>query len=122
MTDVPEDYVFLFCERLRQIRKRLGYNIEELSNFTGLSFGQIQRIEGSLLKKNQEILQRGGDGRASTIITLLTFYNQRISIDFLFNFKIPVSEIPLEKRVDEEIAREKILSLIERVKELANYI
>ena len=117
-----DNAVFLVCERLRLLRKRLDLNIEDVAGQTGLSFSQIQRIEGSVVKKKSVVIQRGGDGRASTVITLLVFYAKRISIDFLLNFNMPVSDIPLNKDLEKEIAREKILSLIERVQEVARFL
>jgi transcriptional regulator with XRE-family HTH domain len=122
MTSIPDNSVFIFSDRLRQLRKRLGFKIDDLSTETGLSFGQIQRIEGSLSKKNGETLYRGGDGRASTLIILLIFYAKQISLDLLLDFNKPVADIPLTKRTDKAIAREQILTLIERVQEIANYL
>jgi transcriptional regulator with XRE-family HTH domain len=122
MINIPENANFIFCDRLRQLRKRLGLKIDDVSKETGLSFGQIQRIEGSLAKKNGETLYRGGDGRASTLIILLIFYSQRISLDMFLDFNKPVSDIPLTKKIDKVIAREQILTLIERIQEIADRI
>jgi transcriptional regulator with XRE-family HTH domain len=117
-----DDIVFIFCDRLRQLRKRLNLNIEDLSEKTGLSFGQIQRLEGRLVRKNNAIYKRGAEGRANTLIILLMYYSQRISLDLLVNFKMSVSEIKLDKVIGKDIAREKILSLIKSMREIAEYI
>jgi hypothetical protein len=69
-----ENEVFILCDRLRQLRNRLNLNIEDLALQTGLSYGQIQRLEGSIAKRNNMLHPRGAEGKASTIIMLLIFF------------------------------------------------
>lgn len=117
-----ENEVFILCDRLRQLRNRLNLNIEDLALQTGLSYGQIQRLEGSIAKRNNMLHPRGAEGKASTIIMLLIFYAKEISIDLLLNFNLPVAEIPLTKKIGKEIAREKISAIVDQIYEIAKYM
>jgi len=120
--DNVDNYILTFCDRLRKLRKRLNLNIEDLALRTGLSFNQIQRIEGDARTKNEAVIKAGGQGRISTLLVLLEYYNQRVSLDALFNFNIPVSEIPLDKGVSKTIARDKVISIIQSMEEVAKYM
>jgi transcriptional regulator with XRE-family HTH domain len=120
MTD-NDSYVFNLCDRLRKLRKRLNLNIEDVADRSGLSFNQIQRLEGDIRKDNT-IVKKGGKGTVSTIVTLLNFYGQKVSLDALFNLNIPVAEIQLTKGVEKEISRTKLLTLIEDIREIALYL
>jgi hypothetical protein len=95
-------------------------NIEEVAGCTGLTFNQIQRLEGDI--RNSRTIKKGADGRVPTLIILLDFYGKRISLDSLFNFHIPVENISLNKRTEKEIAKEQILSLIEYMQNIAKYL
>jgi transcriptional regulator with XRE-family HTH domain len=117
-----EIYISTFCDRLRKLRKRLNLNIEDLALRTGLSFNQIQRIEGDARVKNDAVIKSGGQGRVSTLLVLLEYYSRRVSLDALFNFNIPVSEISLDKSVSQSIAREKVISIIQHLGEVAQYM
>jgi transcriptional regulator with XRE-family HTH domain len=120
--DENEKLVYMFCDRLRKLRKRLNMNIEEVAERTGLSFNQIQRIEGDVRMKDGKVIKKGADGRIPTLIILLDFYSKRVSLDSLFNFNVPVTDLSLNKGTEIEIAKEKILSLIKDIKEVAAYL
>lgn len=112
----------IFCVRLRQVRKLLNYRIADIAVRTGLSPGQIQRLEGCETKQRGKVIYSGADGRARTLIALLLYYSQHISIDMLFDFNIPVTDIPLDKVVKNDIAKAKISTLIEQLHEVIKYL
>ena len=117
-----EIYISTFCDRLRMVRKRLNLRMEDVALRTGLSFNQIQRIEGDARKKGDAFIKSGGQGRISTLLILLEYYSRRMSLDALFNFNIPVSEIPLDKGVSKTITREQVLNIIKSIEEIAKNI
>jgi len=114
--------VQMFCYRLRQLRKRLNLTIEELALRTNLKFAQIRRTEVSITKTKNEVHYKGADGKLSTLVTLLMFYSQYVSLDLLANFKVPVNEIPFNKGLEKELTKEKILALIEQMTEITKYL
>ena len=59
-------------ERLRQIRKRLGITQKELAIATRLSQSAVSRLEN------------GEEVYASVLQTMLLYYHEKISLDFLF--------------------------------------
>jgi len=122
MTEDIDDKVFVFCERLRQVRKLFNFRIVDLAERTGLSYGQIRRLEGEVTKKNNKTIKTGGEGVARTLIILLLYYCQRISIDMLLNLNIPVETIPIDKGVEKDITREKLIKLIGNMHELIQFL
>ena len=122
MTEDIDDKVFVFCERLRQVRKLFNFRIVDLVERTGVSFGQIRRLEGEATKKNNKIIKSGGDGTARTLIILLLYYSQRISIDMLLNFNIPVDTIPIDKGVEKDITKEKLIKLIGNIHDVIKFL
>jgi transcriptional regulator with XRE-family HTH domain len=118
-------FVFGFCDRLRKLRKRLNLNIEEVAEHCGLTFNQIQRLEGDIRTNGEKtaIKKSGANGTVSTILILLNFYTQKVSLDTLFDMNIPVADIPLTiNSVVKEISRTKLLALIDDLKEIADYM
>jgi transcriptional regulator with XRE-family HTH domain len=79
MTD-NETFVFSFCDRLRKLRRRMNLNIEDVAERCGLTFNQIQRLEGDIrMKDNKPIVKKSGaNGTVLTILTLLNFYGNCI--------------------------------------------
>ena len=63
----------LLGERLRQVRKHLGITQKQLAVETHLSQSTISRLEN------------GEEVYSSVITTILHYYQQRISIDYLFS-------------------------------------
>jgi len=122
MNEFSDNTIFVFCDRLRQVRKKFNLTIEELALRTELNYTQIRRLEGKITQKNNKKVYHGGDGRAVTLITLLFFYSQRISIDMLMNFSIPVSEIPFDKGIEKNITKEKLLQLMTGMRDLLTYM
>ncbi|MDR2126814.1 MAG: helix-turn-helix domain-containing protein [Prevotellaceae bacterium] len=123
MTD-NDMFVFGFCDRLRKLRKRMNLNIEDVAERCGLTFNQIQRLEGDMrMRDNETVIKKSGaNGTIPTILTLLNFYGQKVSLDMLFDLNIPVADIPLTKAAVNEISRTKLLTLIDDLKEIARYI
>jgi len=117
-----ENLVYGFCDRLRKLRKHLNMTIEDLASKTGLTFAQIQRLEGELSQNSSIVIKKGGEGRASTLIILLHYYCAHISLDLLFNFNVPVKDLLTNKKAEKEIAKEKIKSIIPYLKEIAGYL
>lgn len=56
---------------LRSERKRLGLNLIQASEATGVDFGFIRRIEIGEVMPGLEILQRLADGYETTLVTIL---------------------------------------------------
>ena len=122
MDDCIENKVFAFCMRLRELRKFFNFTVNDLSLRTGLTFAQIRRLEGTITQKNNKIIKSGANGTASTLIVLLLYYSQRISIDMLLNFTIPVNEIPIDKGVEKDITREKLINLIGEIHDVLKFL
>jgi transcriptional regulator with XRE-family HTH domain len=122
MNEFSDNPVFVFCDRLRQIRRKLNLTIEEVALRTGLNYTKIRRLEGSISRKNNKNVYKGCDGRAETLIILLNFYSQRMSIDMLLNYSIPVSEIPFDQAIVKNITKEKIIKIMGNMKELLQYM
>jgi transcriptional regulator with XRE-family HTH domain len=95
-------------------------NLEEVAEKTGLTFNQIQRLEGEI--NGSEIVKKGGDGKIATILTLLDYYGKRVSLDALFNVNVPTADISINKGTEKEIVREKILTFFEDIKEIVKYL
>jgi len=108
--------------RLRELRKFFNFTVNDLSLRTGLTFAQIRRLEGTITQKNNKIIKSGANGTASTLIVLLLYYSQRISIDMLLNFTIPVNEIPIDKGVEKDITREKLINLIGEIHDVLKFL
>jgi transcriptional regulator with XRE-family HTH domain len=118
-------FAFRFCDRLRKLRKRLNLNIEEVAERCGLTFNQIQRLEGDIRTNDNDVVVKksGANGTISTILILLNFYAQKVSLDILFDMNIPVADIPLTTTgVIKEISRAKLLTLINDLREIADII
>ena len=113
-----EQLVTTFCDRLRQLRKLLNLSIEDVAEKAELSFAQVQRIEADL-GAYRENIKEGGAGTASSIIRLLNYYSTFVDVDLLFNFKLPISEIMLNKNTQKEIAKEKLVGMIPLLKDIA---
>jgi transcriptional regulator with XRE-family HTH domain len=123
MTD-NDTFAISLCDRLRKLRKRMNLNIEDVADRCGLTFNQIQRLEGDIRTRGDKVVVKksGANGTISTILTLLNFYGQKVSLDMLFDLNIPVADIPLTKGVVNEISRAKLLTLIDDLKDIAKYI
>jgi transcriptional regulator with XRE-family HTH domain len=122
MNKDDEKLVYGFCDRLRKLRKHLNMNIEELASNTGLTFSQIQRLEADTRVKNGDLLKRGAEGRAATMIILLNYYGKHISLDLLFNFNVPVTDLIPDKMIEKDILKEKIQSIIPFIKDVVKYL
>jgi len=122
MNKNDENVVYGFCDRLRKLRKHLNMTIEDLSSQTGLTFAQIQRIEGDTRQNNGVFVKKGGEGRVTTLIVLLNYYRERVSLDLLFNVNVPIVDLLTNKKAEKEIAKEKIQSLIPFLKEITTYL
>jgi transcriptional regulator with XRE-family HTH domain len=114
--------VYLFCDRLRKLRKHLNMNIEDVALHTGLTFSQIQRIESDTRLQDGKYLKRGADGRVATLYLLLDFYGKKVSLDLLFNHNIPVSDLEINKTVEKEIVKEKIKQIIPYLREITELL
>ena len=120
MAEYNDEFVLNICDRLRKLRKRLNLNIEDVAESCGLTFNQIQRLEVEI--RAQKIVKNGANGTVSTILILLNYYAQKVSLDLLFDLNIPVMDIPLKKVSSNEISRSKMLSLIHELKDIAEYM
>ena len=120
-----DEFIIRFCDRLRKLRKRLNMNIEDVAERCDLTFNQIQRLECQIINKDDEIIikKSGANGTAATVLTLINFYGQKVSLDLLFDMNYPVADIPISTNtVVKEISRTKILALVNELTEIANNI
>ena len=67
-------------ERLRMIRKHLGINQQQLANATSLTQPAISRLE-----KGEEVY-------ASTVLAVLSFYQDKVSMDNLLSPDLDIDQ------------------------------
>jgi hypothetical protein len=72
-------------------------NLEELAEKTDLTFNQIQRLEAEI--NGSAVVKKGGDGKITTLLTLLNYYGKMVSLDALFNVNVPVTDISITTSV-----------------------
>lgn len=98
-------------ERLRMIRKHLGINQQELADATNLTQPAISRLE-----KGEEVY-------ASTLLAVLSFYQDKISLDHLIatdldtgqTFQLYSSRQETRQRLSLSLA--EITSMLDQTKE-----
>lgn len=89
-------------ERLQQTRKRLGLTQKDLSSATQLSQTSISRLEN------------GEEVYASVLSSVLCYYQQKISLDYLLSQDFDANSIRLFQRNTEEV-RQQLSSQILRI-------
>lgn len=69
-----------FGERLRMIRKHLGIKQQQLAEATNLTQPAISRLEN------------GEEVYSSAILAILTFYRDKVNLDYLFDPDLDINE------------------------------
>ena len=89
-------------ERLQQTRKRLGLTQKDLSTATQISQTSISRLEN------------GEEVYASVLITVLSYYQERVSLDYLLSQDFNVTSNHLFLQNMEE-SRQQLSNQIQRI-------
>lgn len=89
-------------ERLQQTRKRLGLTQKELSSATQLSQTSISRLEN------------GEEVYVSVLLSVLCFYQKKISLDYLLSQDFDSADNRLLQPCTEE-TRQKLSNQIQRI-------
>ena len=89
-------------ERLKQTRRRLGLTQKDLSMATQLSQASISRLEN------------GDEVYASVLLSVLCYYQKRVSLDYMLSQDFDATSNRLFQRSTEE-ARQKLADQIQRI-------
>jgi transcriptional regulator with XRE-family HTH domain len=89
-------------ERLKQVRRLLGLTQKDLSTATQLSQTSISRLEN------------GDEVYASVLLSVLCYYQKRVSLDYMLSQDFDATSNRLFQRSTEEV-RQKLADQIQRI-------
>lgn len=92
----------VFGERLQQTRKRMGLTQKDLATATRLSQTAISRLEN------------GEEVYASVLLAVLSYYHDKISLEYLLSQDFDIASDRLLQRNSEE-TRQHLASQIQRI-------